>query len=234
LLGIWWNTMETDGTWIPLAHWLSEGRIISAVPPVVSPGKSWKSSWQWRENVPFLCISIHVWRDISGYRFWTWGFAGRCLCWFLLERLLIDAINQAQSLNVTCGDENWLGKTLAQRYANPMPILYIFSVAWEELEARQHLSAPILENTGRWQAAIFVNQLSCLTNNPWLMLQSHTRHHQPLHLGKAHCQQNKAHKWVNKGGFHTPIAGWFIMENPSINDGWFRGNPHCRKPNGKW
>jgi hypothetical protein len=39
---------------------------------------------------------------------------------------------------------------------------------------------------------------------------------------------------VNKGGFHTPIAGWFIMENPSINDGWFRGNPHCRKPNGKW
>ena len=121
-----------------------------------------------------------------------------------------------------------------KRWHRDMPILYIFSVAWEELEARQHLSAPILENTGRWQAAIFVNQLSCLTNNPWLMLQSHTRHHQPLHLWKAHCQQNKAHKWVNKGGFHTPIAGWFLMENQSINDGWFRGNPHCRKPNGKW
>lgn len=48
-----------------------------------------------------------------------------------------------------------------------MPILYIFSVAWEELEARQHLSAPTLENTGRWQGHICE---PIVMSNPVLML----------------------------------------------------------------
>ena len=75
-----------------------------------------------------------------------------------------------------------------KRWHRDMPILFqsstFFSVAWEELEARQHLSAPTLENTGRWQAAIFVNQLSCLTRfSCWLgtshYIQGRTNKHSP-------------------------------------------------------
>ena len=87
--------------------------------------------------------------------------SNRYLCRYCFSRReLIDALNQARSLNVTClgGDENcpWWGK----RWHKDMPIVYMFFPLPEgslwHVSISQHQFWKILEN-GSWLPCLWTN-----------------------------------------------------------------------------